>query len=83
MIPRPPRLFVLPTWTRADPQSLCAKYEPCIISEMALIPDNLAVFPEMIAITARNLRLGRRAIWWLSVDNAILFNPQLGYQSYR
>ena len=70
-----------------DPESptrnAYARYEPRVIPEMALTPDNLAVFPEAIAMTAQNHRLGRRAIWWLSVDNAILFNPQLGYQSYR
>ena len=60
-----------------------ARYEPYPITEMALTADNLAIFPEMIAVAAQNHRPGTRAIWWLSVDNAILFNPQLGYQTYR
>lgn len=71
----------------ADPQSptrhAYERYRPRLISEMALDADNLAIFPEFIAETARNARFGRRAIWWLSVDNGIRFNPQLGYQSYR
>jgi hypothetical protein len=60
-----------------------AKYKPQPISEMALRPDNLLIVPEPMADLARNLRFGTRAVWWLSVDNAIAFDPRLGYQSYR
>ena len=59
------------------------QYRPHIISEMPLNGRTLLILPEVIADTARQPRLGRHAVWWLSVDDAIFFNPRLGEQSYR
>lgn len=63
--------------------SAYTNYAPRPISEMALLPDNLLIVPEPMADLARNLNFGRRGVWWLSVDNAIAFDPRLSYQSYR
>jgi hypothetical protein len=70
-----------------DPDSLplkiYEKYAPRTISEMPLGGNNLFIFPEIHAATARGLSGFRRAIWWLSVDNASLVDPRLDYQNYR
>jgi hypothetical protein len=58
------------------------KYQPRTIPELSLNQNTLCIFPEMLVETARNFS-GRRAIWWLSVDNAILRDPRLKYQSFR
>lgn len=60
-----------------------AKYSPRPIAEMALCSDNLLIVPEPMADMARNITFGHRAVWWLSVDNAMAFDPRLAYQSYR
>lgn len=58
------------------------KYQPRTIPELTLNQNTLVVFPEVLAETARNFP-SQRAIWWLSVDNAILRDPRLKYQSFR
>jgi hypothetical protein len=58
------------------------KYAPRTIPELNLSQNTLVIFPEVLVETARNFS-SRRAIWWLSVDNAILRDPRLKYQSYR
>lgn len=58
------------------------KYQPRTVPEVALNQDTIVIFPEMLVETARNFP-GPRAIWWLSVDNAIFRDPRLKYQSFR
>ena len=59
------------------------KYNPRILGRLKLTPKTLVVFPEVHALQAFQFKDISRAIWWLSVDNAIERNPLLGYDSIR
>lgn len=59
-----------------------AAYEPRPLKEMVFGADTLLVFPEISVQQAREVNAGNKAVWWLSVDNAINQNPNLRYQSY-
>ena len=55
-----------------------ARYQPQVLTEAKLGPDMLIVYPEVLSVHASKVgTLHRRALWWLSVDNAILANPAL------
>ena len=59
-----------------------AAYEPRPLKEMVFGTDTLLVFPEISVQQAREVSAGNKAVWWLSVDNALNQNPNLRYQSY-
>ena len=61
-----------------------ARYEPRALSEARLGPDTLLVFPEVLSTLAatRDDRY-QRALWWLSVANAVEQNRALLDASYR
>ena len=59
-----------------------AAYEPRPLQEMVFGPDTLLVFPEISVQQAREVNAGNKAVWWLSVDNALSQNPNLRYKSY-
>lgn len=58
-----------------------ASYNPITETETPLDQDSIVVFPEVLSIKARNYNISPRAIWWLSVDNALVTSPLLGYPS--
>jgi hypothetical protein len=62
-----------------------AQYRPQALRETILGPDTLVVFPEPLSATAVNFGGGgcQRALWWLSVDNALQGNPGLLNEEYR
>jgi hypothetical protein len=61
-----------------------ARYHPSALREARLRPDTLVVFPEVLTELASvpDPRY-QRAVWWLSVDNAILQNSGLLEADYR
>jgi tetratricopeptide (TPR) repeat protein len=54
-----------------------AAYQPVVLSRASLKPRTLVIFPEVLAEVARKMTACPRAIWWLSVDNAVVSNPKL------
>lgn len=62
--------------------SAYAAYAPQLMQEMHFGPDTLLVFPEISVQQAREVQAGNKAVWWLSVDNAVNQNPNLRYRSY-
>jgi hypothetical protein len=61
-----------------------AQYQPRVVREARIGPDTLLVFPEHISTTAA-MHAGQqyqRALWWLSVDNALPRNPSLLNKDY-
>ena len=62
-----------------------AQYEPRPLREIRLKPGTLVVFPELMAAQAAPAPAAgyRRAIWWLSVDNALTVAPKLADIAYR
>jgi hypothetical protein len=61
-----------------------ARYQPRALREITLGPDTLLVFPEVLsALAATHDDRYRRALWWLSVDNAIEQNLALLDAGYR
>jgi hypothetical protein len=61
-----------------------ARYQPLALHEARLGRDTLVVFPEVLTELASvpDPRY-QRALWWLSVDNAILQNSSLLEATYR
>jgi hypothetical protein len=61
-----------------------AQYEPQALRESSLETDTLLVFPEVLSKTAATFggQACQRALWWLSIDNAVQSNPQLLDQEY-
>jgi hypothetical protein len=61
-----------------------AQYQPQVLRESPLTADTLLVFPEPLSKTAATFRGQpcQRALWWLSVDNAVEANPELLDQEY-
>jgi hypothetical protein len=55
-----------------------AQYAPQVLRETRLTADTLVVFPEPLAKLAADAVGYRRALWWLSLDNALPQNPELG-----
>lgn len=82
------RVHLLPDRIRAEMApdtpglTAYAAYEPRPLQEMVFGPDTLLVFPEISVQQAREVNAGNKAVWWLSVDNALNQNPNLRYQSY-
>ncbi|MGA3003038.1 MAG: hypothetical protein ABSE20_15085 [Acetobacteraceae bacterium] len=61
-----------------------ARHKPRVLHEARLGPDTLLLFPEVLsALAATRDGRYRRALWWLSVDNAIEQNRALLDASYR
>ncbi len=58
-------------------------YAPQIFHETRLGARSLVIFPETLAKRALSLRGSARAIWWLSVDNAMVSDPDLDEQEAR
>jgi hypothetical protein len=56
-----------------------AQYQPQVLRESVLAAETLLVFPEPLSKTAAIFRSQpcQRALWWLSVDNALQSNPEL------
>ncbi|MFX1716204.1 tetratricopeptide repeat protein [Paraburkholderia sp. A1RO-5L] len=63
-------------------QEAYAMYEPLPVQEVTLSPRTLLIFPEVLVEQARQMMSAKRAIWWLSVDNAIAANPRLADARY-
>jgi hypothetical protein len=54
------------------------QYHPQVLAETRLTRDTLVVFPEPLSRMAAEARGGyQRALWWLSLDNALPQNPEL------
>jgi hypothetical protein len=61
-----------------------ARYQPLALQEARLEADTLVVFPEVLSeLAAVPDARYQRALWWLSVDNAILQNSSLLEATYR
>jgi hypothetical protein len=63
-----------------------ARYEPRVLKEVALGPDILLVYSEILwdeALKRTNLNGARSAIWWLSVDNACTEDLRILDDTYR
>ncbi len=61
-----------------------AQYHPQVLNEARLTPDTLVAFPEPLAKFAAIAEVRyRRALWWLSLDNAVLQNPELADAAWR
>ena len=58
-----------------------SEYCPRVFKKISL-GGSLVVFPEVMSDLALNFR-GPRAIWWLSVDTGVVFNPKLRDEGYR
>ena len=54
-----------------------AQYAPQVLTETRLTADTLVVFPEPLAHLAAEAKGYQRALWWLSLDNALPQNPEL------
>lgn len=52
-----------------------ARYFPRVLDEIALEPSTLVILPEPLARQAASFRACGVAVWWLSVDNAYINNP--------
>lgn len=61
-----------------------AQYHPRVLTETRPGPDTLIVFPEPLSTLATEANVAyRRALWWLSLDNALPRNLQLFDADYR
>jgi hypothetical protein len=61
-----------------------AQYHPQVLREIRPGPDTLIVFPEIwSALAAMSEVRYQRALWWLSLDNALSQNPGLRDAEYR
>jgi hypothetical protein len=61
-----------------------AQYHPQVLDETRLTADTLIVFPEPLAKLAAMAEVRyRRALWWLSLDNALPQNPELADEDWR
>jgi hypothetical protein len=61
-----------------------AQYHPQVLDETRLTADTLIVFPEPLAKLAAMPEVRyRRALWWLSLDNALPQNPELADDEWR
>jgi hypothetical protein len=61
-----------------------ARYQPQVLREARLGPDTLVVLPEVLTqFAAISDARYQRALWWLSVDNAILQDSALLDAAYR
>jgi hypothetical protein len=61
-----------------------AQYHPNVLTHAPLGPDTLVVFPEPLSNLAAMADASyQRALWWLSLDNALPQNPGLVEDDYR
>lgn len=72
---------------RADNSSMpahFAQYAPQVLRETRLTAEMLVVFPEPLSRRAVEAQAGyQRALWWLSLDNALPQNPELADAAFR
>ncbi|CAG9194459.1 putative Protein O-GlcNAc transferase [Paraburkholderia tropica] len=66
----------------AEFEAAYARYAPTPLKEAPLNPGTLIIFPEVQAARARTFPGAKRAVWWLSVDNAIGSIPELADPAY-
>lgn len=59
-----------------------ARYRPIPLVEAPLCEGTLIVVPEILPETLLGISARNRAVWWLSVDNAISHNPKLNDPGY-
>jgi hypothetical protein len=61
-----------------------AQYDPQVLRETRLGPGTLIVYPEpLLKHAAAQDAVHQRAVWWLSLDNALAQNPELADEGYR
>jgi hypothetical protein len=60
-----------------------ACYKPIHVVDPVMSPQDLVVFPEIHCRLATVIKGCARAVWWLSVDNALNWNPILSYPELR
>jgi hypothetical protein len=61
-----------------------ARYDPQVLTELRLTADTLMVFPEPLSRLAATAAVPcQRAVWWLSLDNALPQHPELADEAYR
>lgn len=58
-------------------------YRAVVSNRIPLSENSLVIYPESVLEWALNPRPFKRAIWWLSVDNAVVKSPALAYDTYR
>lgn len=66
----------------AEFEAAYARYAPTPLKQAPLTPSTLIIFPEVQAARARKFPGAKRAVWWLSVDNAIGSIPELADPAY-
>jgi hypothetical protein len=59
------------------------KYKPAIFDKLDVTNQTLLICPEILTSFVIGCNLPAVAIWWLSVDNAVIHNPNLKYDSYK
>jgi hypothetical protein len=59
-----------------------AAYHPIPLVEASLAEGTLIVVPEILPESLLTIQARNRAVWWLSVDNAISHNPKLNDPGY-
>jgi hypothetical protein len=75
------RVRVAPDRLHCDPpgcerlMTRYARYFPRVLDEIALDPSTLVILPEPLARQTASFRACGVAVWWLSVDNAFINNP--------
>lgn len=59
------------------------KYHPVIFDKLDITNQTLLIFPEIVIPFVMGNNFSKVAIWWLSIDNAFIFNSNLKYDSYK
>ncbi len=61
-----------------------AQYHPKVLSAIKPTAETLIIFPEPLShFAAKSDVVYQRALWWLSLDNGLPQNPNLGEADYR
>ncbi|MEI6573862.1 MAG: hypothetical protein WCO61_10005 [Alphaproteobacteria bacterium] len=58
-------------------------YRSFTAGRIPLTPRSLVIYPEPVIAWALQTRPFSQAIWWLSVDNALIKTPNLSYDTHR
>lgn len=67
----------------ADMMAFYTAYAPRIAPEVPRDADTLVILPEALALQHHRFKIGKVAIWWLSVDNAYAAAPRLHDEAVR
>lgn len=78
-----PDRILCATPTHPATMEIYRDYRPQVAPEIPLDPQTLVILPEVFAAQHAMLQNCGVAIWWLSIDNAIAFNPALGEPAGR